>query len=181
MRYSKEAEMTYKYFSVMRPIGIGTLPNGKKPVRIENYNTRKQVTADDGRKLMAWGEVEYDKPLTDYEMYSYELKGGYEYEPFRHVGYWMNDGMNEIIKLGQKYYVLFGWNGESFGHCWECLTPTKMADTEKEYTLKPVHYFETEAGIALMDSMNDMDEDSDEWYENETKLNEVISYTVSEN
>ena len=173
--------MRYLYYSVMRPIGIGTLPKGKTPTRVENFNERKQVTTADGRKLMAWGIVEYDMPLTEFEMYSYELKGDYEYMPFRHVGYWMNDGVNEIIKLGAKYYVLYGWNGEYWGNCWECLTPTKMADGEKEYTLKPVYFFDTDGGRALMETMYDMEEDSDEWEQAKAKLDEVVSYKVTEN
>ena len=56
-----------------------------------------------------------------------------------------------------------------------------MIEPEKEYTLTPVLFADTNQGHALMDSMYSMVEDSDEWNEAQDKLNETVSYTVSEN
>lgn len=172
--------MSYKYYSKMRPVGIGTFPGN--PEKITNYpNGRQTVTAADGEQIQAWGELIYIEPLTEEEAHRYELRGDYEYAPFKHYGYWMNDGTHEIIGINKKYYVLDGWNGESYNHCFECLTKTKMVEPNVEYTLRPVYFYETPAGIRLMDSMSDMDEDSDEWKENADKLNGIISYSVSRN
>lgn len=170
----------FRYYSIMRPVGIGTYPG--KPTRVENYpEGKKLITTADGRKLWVWGELEYVEPLNDVDVTRYELRGECEYPEYHHRGYWMNDGAHEIIQLGKKYYVLNGWNGESYGHCWECLTKTKMVDGDAEYTLKPIYRFETEAGITMMNDMSDLDEDSDEWQLKTDYLNEIISYSVTKN
>ena len=176
--------MTYKYYSFHRPIGIGTLPRDRKPVRIENYTEgMKEVTASDGRTFYAWGEVEYETPLSENEVYSYELKRDYEHPTFKHVGWWMDDGNSEIIRIEGKYYVLNGWNGEKYCNCWECLTKTKMADPDKEYTLTPVYKYETEVGQSIMNQLEDsgVEIDSEEWYDVVNELNEIVSYKVTEN
>ena len=172
--------MTYKYYSIMRPVGLGTIPTNKKPVKVTNYpEGKKIITAEDGRKIWAWGEVEYNEPLTEYEMYRYELKGGTEYPKFKHCGYWMGNPSCEIIGINGHYYVLNGWNGIEYGHCWECLTKTKMLDSDKEYTLTPVYRFNTEAGVAMMNEMEN--ETTDKWDEKIEYLNEIISYRITEN
>ena len=49
----KETDMAYKYYSRMRPVGIGTFPG--KPEKITNYpEGRKTVTAGDGTQIQAW-------------------------------------------------------------------------------------------------------------------------------
>jgi len=174
--------MTYKYYSVMRPIDIGTIPPREKPVRIENYpEGRKTVTAADGRKLMAWGEVEYSEPLTENEVYNFELKRDHEYPSFKKVGYWMGDTNGvEIIRIEGKFYALNGWNGTDYGNCWECKSKYEASD-DTEYTLTPVYFYDTEAGKALLESMYSMEEGTPEWEDMTDKLNEIVSYTVSKN
>lgn len=170
----------YTYYSIMRPVGIGTFPG--KPVKITNYpEGRKQINTADGQKLWAWGELEYAEPLDDTEVYGYELRGEYEYPEYHHRGWWMNDGVHEIIQLGRKYYVLDGWNGESYGHCWECLTQTKMADTDKEFTLTPIYFYETKAGQAKMNDPELADADSETYFDLVDKMNEIVSYRISQN
>ncbi len=171
--------MTYKYYSIMRPIGIGTTPRDKNPIRIYNYPEGKtEVTAEDGRKLMAWGEIEYAEPLTQDEMRRYELKGEHEYTPFRKVGFWQKDTNGiEIIKIDGRFFALNGWNGIDYAHCWECKSKFEAMD-DKEHCLKPIHGYETAAGIAMMNKMNDLDEDSDEWQKNSEYLTSIVSYEV---
>ena len=156
--------MVYRYYTFHRPIDIGTIPMKQKPLRIYNYpEGRKEVVTADGRHIMAWGEVEYKSPLTDEEVYNYELVRDLEYIRYRHVGYWMNDANSyEIIEIENKYYVLHGWNGEKWCNCWECLTKTKMAEPDVEYTLTPIYFGDTDAGTALMETMWDMVEGSAE-------------------
>ncbi|MBP5783003.1 MAG: hypothetical protein J6W04_05630 [Bacteroidales bacterium] len=173
--------MSYKYFAIIRPLTIGTIPNDKRPVRIENYpEGMKQVETSDGRTLWAWGEVIYQKPLTEYEQYSYDLRSDFEYAPVKHIGYWMKNPSCEIIRLDDRYFLLDGWNGIDYGHCFECLTKTKMIEST-EYTLKPIYRFETENGRAVMEEMYSLEEGSDEWEEKTNWLNEIVSYTVTEN
>ena len=149
--------MAYKYYSRMRPVGIGTFPG--KPEKITNYpEGRKTVTAGDGTQIQAWGELIYAEPLTEDEIRRYELRGEYEFTPYKHVGYWMNDGVR-----------------------FECLTKTKMAEPDVKYTLTPVYYHETAQGIALMNSMADLEDDSPEWDDGIRKLNQIVSYKVEKN
>ena len=58
----------YKYFSVARPIDIGTCPTSGIMDSI-NYGERTEVK----NGLMAWGEIYYNRPLTAQEMREYEL------------------------------------------------------------------------------------------------------------
>lgn len=59
----------FVYYSVLRPVGIGTYPKGGL-VEFGNYDTRIFVPAI-GR--MAWGWLEYDRQLTDKEKSQYDL------------------------------------------------------------------------------------------------------------
>ncbi len=63
----------YRYYSTQRPVDIGTYPNpsGNKPINIENFDSR--ILTDNGN-LLAWGYLEYAKPLTEEQYRNYELK-----------------------------------------------------------------------------------------------------------
>ena len=58
-----------RYYSPMRPIGIGTCPKEGYWMG-ENFNERTYCS-DIGRE--AWGYVEYCRPLTEQEISDYEL------------------------------------------------------------------------------------------------------------
>ena len=169
--------MKFKYYSVMRPVSIGTFPG--KPEHIINYDQRQKVKTADGAVIRAWGELYYGDPLTDDEIKRYELRADIQYPEIKTVGAWMN-GDIAVVKIGNRFFALNGWNGTDYGHCWECKNRWTAMD-DKEYTLKPVYYYETDAGVALMDTMWDMEEGTPEWEENTEKLNEIISYTITEN
>ncbi len=68
-----EKAKEYKYYSTQRPVDIGTFPKEKDnpPIRIENYEGRIWVEHD---TRLAWGELTYAQPLSEKELYSYELK-----------------------------------------------------------------------------------------------------------
>jgi hypothetical protein len=36
----------------------------------------------------------------------------------KQVGKWCTDKL-PVVEIEKKYYVLHGWNGESFGKCWK--------------------------------------------------------------
>ena len=61
----------YKYYSVLRPISLGTYPNrrGNHFKSFMNYSDRTEVKPG----VRAWGEIIYPLPLTDKEMDDYEL------------------------------------------------------------------------------------------------------------
>jgi len=62
----------YKYYSSQRPVDIATYPKTENgPVRYENFDKREEV--EQGR-LLAWGYLVYDAPLTEGDIYDYELK-----------------------------------------------------------------------------------------------------------
>ena len=63
----------YRYYSTQRPVDIGTFPKppDNKPVEIHNYDSR--IPVEDG-SMLAWGYLEYAKPLTEKEAGDYELK-----------------------------------------------------------------------------------------------------------
>ena len=60
-------------YSTQRPVDIGTYPKppGNGPIEIFNYDERIPV---EGGNMLAWGELIYGKPLTEKQMYDYELK-----------------------------------------------------------------------------------------------------------
>lgn len=61
-----------RYYSIMRPVSIGTYPKPKdnKILKIFNYDIKTKVS-DAPRSV--WGYIEYEKPLTNKEMLDYEL------------------------------------------------------------------------------------------------------------
>lgn len=63
----------YRYYSTQRPVDIGTFPKpaDNKPVEIHNYDKRQPV---ENGTMLAWGYLEYAKPLTEKESSDYELK-----------------------------------------------------------------------------------------------------------
>ena len=88
-----------------------------------------------------------------------------------------NNFSYEIIMIDGRFFALNGWNGLDYAHCWECKSKFEAMD-DKEHCLKPIHGYETAAGIAMMNEMNDLDEDSDEWQKNSEYLTSVVSYEV---
>ena len=64
--------MKYKYYSTQRPVSAGTYPKPKDnpAMLIHNFNERQYVT-EIGR--LAWGYIEYDKPLENEDIDGYEL------------------------------------------------------------------------------------------------------------
>lgn len=64
----------YRYYSTQRPVDIGTYPkpSGNQPLVIVNYDVdRRRPVA--GGTIYAWGELVYTQPLTEQQIYEYEL------------------------------------------------------------------------------------------------------------
>lgn len=59
----------YKYFSVLRPVSIGTFPK-KGFVDFVNYDNRRYVPEIDHN---AWGYLLYDRELSEEEMHDYDF------------------------------------------------------------------------------------------------------------
>lgn len=60
----------YRYYSIMRPISIGTFPKNKSVRDIVNFD-RRQFVSEINRE--AWGYIEYAAPLTEKQAADYEL------------------------------------------------------------------------------------------------------------
>jgi transcriptional regulator with XRE-family HTH domain len=62
----------YKYYSTQRPVDIGTFPKTENgPAEIVNFDKRESV--ESGR-FLAWGYLLYHAPLTEKQMFDYELR-----------------------------------------------------------------------------------------------------------
>lgn len=59
-----------RYYSTERPVMPGSYPKpaGNPVKEIVNYDTRQDVGG-----ILAWGYLEYEKPLSEKDMESYEL------------------------------------------------------------------------------------------------------------
>lgn len=65
--------MRYRYWLTLRPAMPGTVPS-RNLKKIENFDSRT-YNEEAGREV--WGYVEYSEPLTDKQIFDYELiKGG---------------------------------------------------------------------------------------------------------
>lgn len=64
--------MSYRYYSISRPIGPGTFPRpaGNRVENIHNYDRRMHVE-EIGRE--AWGYIEYESPINPEDARGYEL------------------------------------------------------------------------------------------------------------
>lgn len=65
--------MANRYYSIMRPIGIGTYPTGARVTNIVNFHERKYVP-EIGRE--AWGYIEFSHTLSKKYQMDYELLPG---------------------------------------------------------------------------------------------------------
>jgi hypothetical protein len=96
-------------------VDIGTFPNGKEnpPIRIENYEGRIWVEHD---TRLAWGELAYARPLSEKELYHYELKPSRNNPDLRRlldaqaqvVGKWEDEGRIPDGKRLTWFYPDFG-------------------------------------------------------------------------
>lgn len=69
---ARPAPEVYKYYSTQRPVDIGTFPKTDHgPAEIVNFDKRESV--ENGR-LQAWGYLLYHAPLTEKQIYDYELR-----------------------------------------------------------------------------------------------------------
>ena len=61
-----------KYYSILRPVGIGTFPKpaGTFVVTINNFDKRIFVPEINRE---AWGYIEYEKPLSNEDADNYDL------------------------------------------------------------------------------------------------------------
>lgn len=64
--------MSYKYYSPLRPLSLGTFPKpqGNEILHIENFKERQNVPEI---ARQAWGYIEYKEALTEIEAAAYEL------------------------------------------------------------------------------------------------------------
>lgn len=61
--------MRYKYYSLLRPVGIGTYPKDGM-TGFKNYDRRTYIPSIDHE---AWGEIYYSKRLDEKTIFSYDF------------------------------------------------------------------------------------------------------------
>lgn len=66
-----DSEQRYTYYSVLRPVDIGTIPMHPKPDKVINFDFRLPV---ENGAFQAWGCVCYRQPLTEKQIEDYELR-----------------------------------------------------------------------------------------------------------
>lgn len=79
-QYIRTAASKYgwkKYYSIMRPVGIGTVPTNPTNGMMDfiNYDNRTEIQTTHGI-IRAWAEIYYDRELTDHELRDYEMVRG---------------------------------------------------------------------------------------------------------
>jgi len=62
-----------RYYSVLRPVSIGTFPAGHNVIAIDNFEDRVYIPAIDRK---AWGYIDFEDTLTEQECYQYDLVKG---------------------------------------------------------------------------------------------------------
>lgn len=103
-----------RYYSLLRPVGIGTYPKpeGNRIGEIHNFDRREHVEAI-GRE--AWGWIEYEKPLTAYDVRAYDLMvAPVETRTLHYLG-----------KDSWGRYVYEDENGQLWKHT-DCLSPREL-------------------------------------------------------
>ena len=83
------------------------------------------------------------------------------------VGKYWNDNTKDVVEVDGEMYVLHGWNGEKFYHCWKVLDCNGLdfaENIEKSYILTPVY-----KGVGEPDEEGNYDEF------------EVVDYIVNAN
>lgn len=65
--------MPNRYYSISRPISLGTFPIGKKVLKIHNFDCRTPILSIN---RMVWGYIEFADPLTEKEAVDHDLVKG---------------------------------------------------------------------------------------------------------
>lgn len=54
-------------------------------------------------------------------------------------GRWWNDSNIKLVEINGSVYALAGWNGETYGNCWECSGDFLMDASERKYEISPIY------------------------------------------
>ncbi len=77
VEYVRNAANKYgwkKYYSIIRPVGIGTAPKSGMMDFI-NYDDKMEIRTNNGI-IRAWAEIYYNRELTERELRDYEMVRG---------------------------------------------------------------------------------------------------------
>lgn len=125
-----EKKEEYKYYSTQRPVDIGTYPKSRENPMIgfTNYDSRIPV---EGGAFRVWGELIYDKPLTEKELNDYELRPARENLDVRRT----MDAQAQIVGKWEDakrvpYQKRLTWFYPDFGSyvAKEYITPERLAE-----------------------------------------------------
>lgn len=87
----------------------------------------------------------------------------------RQVGKWKNTSV-PLVEINGTVYVLNGWDGKVFTHCWIYNEEATIEEAKKLYIVKPVYRYQSE-GIDIANLSRD--------YSKKGKAFDVIDYIVS--
>ena len=85
------------------------------------------------------------------------------------VGYWWADDTIPLYEINGAVYALYGWNGEAWTDCWECVGENHM-DAGKGAVVRPEYRFQLENA-----DLSAVEENSEEW----DRLVQITGFTVS--
>lgn len=88
---------SYKYYSTQRPVDIGSYPKTEDgPKRITNFDKREFIKHEN---RMAWGFLEYPRPLTEKQIDDYELKAAKSNPDMKKsIAQQMKEGAEQVAK-----------------------------------------------------------------------------------
>ena len=69
--------MIYRYYSILRPVSIGTFPDRIRITKIHNFDYKTEVVKI---QYEAWGYFETPDKLTEQECYQYDLVAERKYK-----------------------------------------------------------------------------------------------------
>jgi hypothetical protein len=75
--YAKGKEKMNRYYSILRPVSLGTFPGRIHVTKIHNFEYRTRV---EEIQYVAWGYFETSDKLTEQECYEYDLVEGVNHE-----------------------------------------------------------------------------------------------------
>lgn len=107
--------MSIKYYSLQRPVSIGTYPDKAKVLNVVNF-PRREFVASIGR--WAWGYIECEKPLLNWDCNQYNL----EPEPYATL---------ELQFVGVDSHYRYTYKDQN-GKLWKntlCLAPAIYNDS----------------------------------------------------
>jgi hypothetical protein len=70
---------------------------------------------------------------------------------FEYVGKWWNDDNIKLIKKNNRVFALYGWNGDKYYNCWECLGDHLVESGKEKFIITPIYKQIKEDNFEIID------------------------------